>query len=113
LVTSLRERFPGRRIHYVVAIGETKDARQILEILAATPSTFTFTSFATAGHKAILPSRLATIAESFGFWGRAIADPVEALTVARRAAAVDDVVVVTGSTFVVASLREWYTPSAV
>ena len=113
LVTSLRERFPGRRIHYVVAIGETKDARQILEILAAMPSTFTFTSFAAAGHKAILPSRLATIAESFGCWGRAIADPVEALTVARRAAAVDDVVVVTGSTFVVASLREWYTPSAV
>jgi folylpolyglutamate synthase/dihydropteroate synthase len=59
------------------------------------------------------PQRLAAIAQSFGGWGRAISDPVEALTVARRLAAADDVVVVTGSTFVVAGLREWYVPAAV
>jgi dihydrofolate synthase / folylpolyglutamate synthase len=113
LVASLRERFARRRIHYVVAIGESKDARNILQILAELPSTFTFTSFNTTGRRAISPSRLATIAESFGSWGRAIADPVEALTVARRIADVDDVVVVTGSTFVVAGLREWYMPTTV
>jgi dihydrofolate synthase/folylpolyglutamate synthase len=113
LVASLRETFPARRIHYVVAIGESKDARRILEILAGLPSTFTFTSFAATGRRAIRPQRLATIAQSFGGWGRAISDPVEALTVARRLAAADDVVVVTGSTFVVAGLREWYVPAAV
>jgi dihydrofolate synthase/folylpolyglutamate synthase len=113
LVASLRETFPARRIHYVVAIGESKDARRILEILAGLPSTFTFTSFAATGRRAIRPQRLATIAQSFGGWGRAISDPAEALTVARRLAAVDDVVVVTGSTFVVAGLREWYVPAAV
>jgi dihydrofolate synthase/folylpolyglutamate synthase len=113
LVASLRETFPARRIHYVIAIGENKDARRILEILAGLPSTFTFTSFAAAGRRAIRPQRLATIAQSFGGWGRAISDPVEALTVARRLAATDDVVVVTGSTFVVAGLREWYVPAAV
>jgi dihydrofolate synthase/folylpolyglutamate synthase len=113
LVASLRETFPARRIHYVVAIGESKDARRILEILAGLPSTFTFTSFAATGRKAMRPQRLATIAQSFGGWGRAISDPVEALTVARRLASVDDVVVVTGSTFVVAGLREWYVPAAV
>lgn len=111
LVESLRERFEGRRIHYVVAIGETKDARRILEILAVLPSTFTFTAFATAGRRAIAPQRLAAIAESLGTWGRAIADPAEALTVARRRAEIDDVVVVTGSTFIVAGLREWYAPA--
>ena len=113
LVASLAESFPGRRVHYVVAIGETKDARRILEILAALPCTFTFTSYAAAGRRAIAPSRLATIAESTGYWGRAISDPVEALTVARRLAAIDDVVVVTGSTFVVGELREWFIPAIV
>ncbi|MBV8499518.1 MAG: bifunctional folylpolyglutamate synthase/dihydrofolate synthase [Candidatus Eremiobacteraeota bacterium] len=113
LVASLRESFPNRRIHYVVAIGESKDARRIIEILGTVTSTFTFTSFAARGRRAIRPQRLATIAESLGGWGRAITEPTEALTVARRMAALDDVVVVTGSTFVVAGLREWYMPSAV
>jgi dihydrofolate synthase / folylpolyglutamate synthase len=108
LVASLHESFPGRRIHYVVAISESKDARRILEILAALPSTFTFTSYVAAGRRAIAPARLSNIAESLGGWGRAIVDPVEALTVARRTAAIEDVVVVTGSTFVVGKLREWY-----
>jgi dihydrofolate synthase/folylpolyglutamate synthase len=111
LVVSLRERFGGRRIHYVVAIGETKDARQILEILREVPSTFTFTSFAAQGRHAIAPSRLAAMAESIGTWGRAISDPIEAFSVARRLAAIEDVIVVTGSTFVVAGLREWYAPT--
>ena len=113
LVLSLRERFTGRRIHYVVAIGESKDARRILEILGELPSTFTFTSFAVHGRRAILPARLAAMAESLGGWGRAISDPTEAFSVARRLAAIDDVIVVTGSTFVVAGLREWYAPTAV
>ncbi|MGA8574884.1 MAG: folylpolyglutamate synthase/dihydrofolate synthase family protein [Candidatus Cybelea sp.] len=113
LVASLRERFGGRRIHYVVAIGESKDARRIIEILAALPSTFTFTNFAVSGRRPISPQRLAAIAEALGTWGRTIADPTEALTVARRRAEIDDVVVVTGSTFIVAGLREWYAPAAV
>jgi dihydrofolate synthase / folylpolyglutamate synthase len=113
LVASLRDRFAGQRIHYVVAVGESKDARGILQVLASLPSTFTFTSFSATGRRAILPQRLAMIAESFGGWGRAIADPIEALTVARRTAAPEDVVVVTGSTFIVAVLREWYMPTAV
>ncbi len=111
LVASLRESFAGRRVHYVVAIGESKDARRILQILASLPSTFTFTTFSATGRRALRPSLLASIAESFGSWGRAIGDPVEALTVARRQAAFDEVVVVTGSTFVVAGLREWYVPA--
>jgi dihydrofolate synthase/folylpolyglutamate synthase len=113
LLVSLRERFAGRRIHYVVAIGEAKDARRILEILRGVPSTFTFTSFSVSGRRAIPPARLAALAESLGTWGRSITDPIEALTVARRNAAIEDVVVVTGSTFVVASLRAWYAPTSV
>jgi len=48
------------------------------------------------------------IAQQEGISARAIADPVEALGVARRNADASHVVVVTGSTFVVATLRDWW-----
>ncbi|MEO6836261.1 MAG: folylpolyglutamate synthase/dihydrofolate synthase family protein [Candidatus Tumulicola sp.] len=108
LVASLRNTFPQKRFHYVVAIGESKDARRILATLAMLPATFAFTSFFAAGRPAIAPQRLRAIAQSLGSGGRAIADPTEALAAARRGAACDDVVVVTGSTFVVAALRQWW-----
>ncbi len=106
LVAALRERFDRSRIHYVVAIGESKDAAGILAALAALAGTMTFTSFETPGRTAIAPQRLADIAASVGILGRAIEDPVEAFGTALRGAGTgDDVVVVTGSTFVVAALR--------
>ncbi|HXF33616.1 MAG TPA: Mur ligase family protein [Candidatus Acidoferrales bacterium] len=108
LANSLTETFPDRRFSFVVAIGETKDAQQILEKFAKLPATFTFTSFETTGRSSIKPQRLASLAAEFGAWGRAIADPVEAFAVARRNADASDVVVVTGSTFVVSTLRDWW-----
>lgn len=108
LVASLDERFPGRHCTFVVAIGESKDAPQILRALRKLPGNFIFTSFSTAGREATKPQRLAAIAESQGSWGRSIANPVEALAVARRNASSDDVIVVTGSTFIVAELRSWW-----
>lgn len=108
LAASLHNSFPARGVHYVVAVGASKDARAILATLATLPSTFTFTSFDVAGRTAIDPRRLSAIAETLGRTGREFADPVEALAAARGAAAPDDVVVVTGSTFVVAELREWW-----
>ena len=112
LVRSLRERFADRRFTFVVAIGATKDAAQILRTLASLPSNFVFTSFDTAGREATNPMRLLRIAETIGTWGRGVVDPVEALSVARRNAAANDVIVVTGSTFLVATLREWWLVAA-
>jgi dihydrofolate synthase/folylpolyglutamate synthase len=108
LCEALVETFPGRRFAFVIAITETKDAAQILAPFAALPGTFTFTSFDTAGRTATRPQRLASLAEGLGIWGRAIADPVDAFAVARRNADGGDIVVVTGSTFVVATLRDWW-----
>lgn len=105
LVTSLRERFDRSRVHFVVAIGDSKDAGGILAALATLGGTMTLTSFETAGRKAIAPERLNDIAASVGTFGRAIDDPVEAFATALRGAAPGDVVVVTGSTYVVATLR--------
>jgi folylpolyglutamate synthase/dihydropteroate synthase len=92
----------------VIAIGESKDASEILLAFAGLQGSFIFTSFETQGHTATRPQKLASIAESLGLWGRPIQDPVEALEIARRNAGADDIIVVTGSTFVVAQLRAWW-----
>ena len=47
---------------------------------------------------------LLRIAESIGTWGRSVGDPIEALSVARRSASANDVIVVTGSTFLVGDI---------
>lgn len=54
------------------------------------------------------PQRLALLAESIGPGGPAICDPVAAFSMARRDAEADKIIVVTGSAFVVAELREWW-----
>ncbi|HTV91428.1 MAG TPA: folylpolyglutamate synthase/dihydrofolate synthase family protein [Verrucomicrobiae bacterium] len=112
LVRSLRERYDNRHFTFVVAIGASKDAAEILRTFAALPANFVFTSFDIAGREATKPMRLLRIAESIGEWGRCVSDPVEALSVARRSAAANDVIVVTGSTFLVAMLREWWLVAA-
>jgi len=108
LATALRETFPGRRFALVMAVGESKDAAHVIEPFIGLPGTFTFTSFDTDGRSSIRPQRLASIARELGVWGRAIIDPVEAFSVARRNTDAEDIVVVTGSTFVVATLRDWW-----
>lgn len=108
LARALAATFPERRFVFVLAIGQSKDAQGILAAFATLPSTLIFTEFVAKGRTATKPQRLVNIAETLGLWGRAISDPVEALAIARRNAGADDVVVVTGSTFIVAQLREWW-----
>jgi dihydrofolate synthase/folylpolyglutamate synthase len=106
LVASLRAFFPQRRVHYVVAIGESKDAASILSTLASLPSTFTFTSFNVTGRRAIDPADLTAMAAALGIRAAAVPDSLGAFTRACDAAADGDLVVVTGSTFAVAAVRE-------
>lgn len=108
LVDSLKAAFPGRRFTCIIAVGESKDAHEILHAFVDLPARYIFTGFETQGRTATKPQRLLSIAESLGMSGRAILDPVEALSVARRNAEADDVIVITGSTFIVAELREWW-----
>ena len=109
LCDALAATFPDRRFAFVISIADTKNVAAILAPFAALPATFIFTSFGdVSGRVASRPQRLASIAAEMGLWGRAIADPVDALSVARRNADASDIVVVTGSTFVVAILREWW-----
>lgn len=113
LAASLRAKFSDHRFCFVLAVGESKDAREILRAFTGLRATFIFTSFETEGRVATKPQRLASMAADLGLGSRAIADPVEALSVARRSARSEDVVVVSGSTFVVAQLREWWMANVV
>jgi dihydrofolate synthase/folylpolyglutamate synthase len=108
LVDSLKTAFPDRHFACIIAVGESKDAHEILHAFTDLPSTYVFTSFEAQGRTPTKPQRLLSIAESLGMSGRAVGDPVEALNIARRNSSADDVIVVTGSTFIVAELREWW-----
>jgi dihydrofolate synthase/folylpolyglutamate synthase len=108
LAASLAQTFNEKRFTFILAVGESKDALEVIRAFIHLPAQFIFTAFQTPGRTAIKPQRLASFAESLGVWGRAIADPIEAFSVARRNTPADDVVVVTGSTFLVAELREWW-----
>jgi len=108
LAHALAETFPGKRFTFVIAIGESKDAANIIRPFLPIAASFVFTTFSTAGRAGSRPQRLASIANELCAWGRAISDPVEAFSVARRNADAESAIVVTGSTFVVAELREWW-----
>ena len=108
LADALLETFPEKRFVFVVAIGESKDAAGVLEPWLELPASFVFTSFETQGRTAVRPFTLVNVAQNVGRPARAIVDPVEALSVARRNADGSNVVVVTGSTFVVGQLRDWW-----
>ena len=112
LAQALAHHFPERRCVFVVAISESKDAAGMIGALARVPGQFIFTSFSVTHREPISPYGLATIAQSHGVPARAVSDPVEALSVARRVAGPDDLVVVTGSTFLVATLLEWFLENA-
>ena len=108
LVESLKPVFAGRRLHFVIAIAEAKDAREMLTAFDDLQASFIFTTFEAPGKVAIRPTRLASFMRETGQWVRAIEEPIEAFTVARRSAGSGDVVVVTGSTVLVGTLRTWF-----
>ena len=84
----------------------------MIEAWSRLPAHFIFTTFDVSHREATAPQRLANIAQSLGLAARAVVEPVEALSVARRTAGAGDLVVVTGSTFLVGALRDWFVEDA-
>lgn len=109
LAAALTENFPEKRFMFVIAVSQGKDADNMLLPLLELPGSFVFTSFSAAGREAIRPQRLVNIAELHGRTSRAIEDPIEAFAQVRRSTGDDAIVVVTGSTYVVSILHEWWT----
>jgi dihydrofolate synthase/folylpolyglutamate synthase len=108
LADALVETFGNRRFTFVIAIAQSKDAPGILAPFLGLNASFIFTSFDAPGRSAARAQRLAIIANVSGASARTIESPSEALSVARRSADTSGIVVVTGSTFLAAHLREWW-----
>ncbi len=75
LASSVRQRFPQRRIRAVVAIGAGKDAHAILEALAPLVTSLVVTSFHAAGRKPLPTETIANFARRFGMPVCTIDDP--------------------------------------
>jgi len=108
----LERHFPRRRVMFVVSIAQGKDAPGMIAAWSELPAQFICTTFRTPHRNPTQPRVLATIAEANGMVARAVEDPLEALSVARRIAGSGDIVVVTGSTYLVAELRDWFVEHA-
>lgn len=108
LRAAIERHFPGRRLVFVVAIAQEKDAAGMLEAWRQLPAQFIFTTFDVSHRRSRHPQTLVNAAEHAGLPSRAVDDPVEALAIARRIAGANDLVVVTGSTFLVGTLRRWF-----
>jgi dihydrofolate synthase / folylpolyglutamate synthase len=106
LAESLSELFAGRDISYVVAIGETKDAPHILERLAGAGTQAIATRFSATGRSAVDSRELCKLARAAGMRADAVEPAVDALAMARARAKPGDVIVITGSTFLVAEVRD-------
>jgi dihydrofolate synthase/folylpolyglutamate synthase len=113
LRNALDQHFPGRRLVFVVAIAEEKDAAGMLAAWRGLPAHFIFTTFDVSHRRSCYSRALANAAEQSGLASRAIDDPVDALGIARRVASAQDLVVVTGSTFLVSTLRRWFLDNSV
>lgn len=105
LAAAMRERFGERRTRALVAIGEGKDAHAILEALAPLVASFVVTTFSAAGRTPLPTSALAELARRFGVPVASVEDPAAAFALARERCDPHDVLLVTGSTFVVAAVR--------
>jgi dihydrofolate synthase / folylpolyglutamate synthase len=113
LRAALDRHFKDRRFVFVVAIAEEKDAGGMFAAWRDLPAQFIFTTFDVSHRRSRYSRALVNAAEQAGLSSRAIDDPVEALTIARRVAAAPDLVVVTGSTFLVGTLRRWFLDNSV
>ena len=95
------------RVH-LCAIADGKDVPGMITAWDRLPAQFIFTTFPESHLRPVRPYNLANAAQLHGLAARAVEDPEEALMLAMRMAAADDLVVVTGSTYLVGELRRWF-----
>lgn len=108
LCQSLERHFPERRLTFVSAIADGKDVPGMITAWESLPAQFIFTTFPESHLRPVRPYNLANAAQTHGLAARAVEDPEEALMLALRVSAADDIVVVTGSTYLVGELRRWF-----
>jgi dihydrofolate synthase/folylpolyglutamate synthase len=106
LVTTLREEFPQRRRIVIFASTRDKDVRGQLRLLLPEFDTVILTRYVD-NPRSVPPEELRNIAARLSDQPVHVAqEPVSAWKLARRLAGPDDLIVVTGSFFLVAELRD-------
>ena len=105
---SIERHFPDRHLTFVSAIADGKDVPGMMGAWDGLPAQFIFTTFPESHLRPVRPYNLANAAQLHGLAARAVEDPEEALMLARRVSSADDIVVVTGSTYLVGDLRRWF-----
>ncbi len=110
LVQALQSVYPGRQFLFVVGMLKTKDATGILHTLARLPGTFLFCQPHVFGKASQPPGTLAALLNgSEARIGGLFHDVHHALAQARRMVAPDQIIVVTGSVYLVGEARDlWY-----
>lgn len=91
-----------RQLHWVFGVVGDKPAEKVLKLL---PSTAKYYFCAARIPRAMPAERLSTEAASLGLKGEAYADVQTALVAARKSASADDLILVGGSTYVVAEVE--------
>ena len=87
----------------VIGFVNDKDIQSMLEIL---PQDARYYFCSAKVPRSLTAEDLLKVADAFGLQGKAISDPNEALTSARKAAEENDLIFIGGSTFIVADLME-------
>lgn len=104
LAETVAARLPGRRVSLVFAASDDKDVPGMLRALARLAPTVIATQ--THHGRAMAPRQVGQHAAAAGLPVAAVQDTAAALKLARATAGPDDVILVTGSLFLVAEARE-------
>lgn len=108
LLAAVRRHFAGRSVRVVLGLSKDKDAAAILGELGPESQSLIVTQ---AASSRALPAReLAEAARAAGLAPEVYPEPVRALGAAIASAAPDDIVLVTGSLFLVADLKAEFPP---
>ena len=106
---SLERLFPNKSLILILSIGASKDAAEVLHILAPLARLVLCTAASVTGKPATLPDQLLEQVRTMGAEARAVDMPLDALDQALALADKDTLVCATGSLFLVGVLRErWH-----
>jgi len=109
LVETVKEYLPNRRIYTVFGVSSDKDRQSMIQSLAEVTDQFILTEHRIQTRTA-KATDLETIAEKTGKPVKSIPDVKEAILYAKQDAKPGDVILVTGSVFLVGEAREYWHP---
>lgn len=118
LVQSIKKIFPGRKVTALVAIKDDKNAKEILKTLLPICREIIFTGYEVKADQGIIrsynPHQLLSLAQSLDSTKKyfLMGNPQEAINLYYKKAAKDDVLLITGSLYLVGEIKKWLDKSS-